>query len=362
MLYFISKIWEKFNFLSSIYMRAFIAFIIAFSMIIVLGKPFIAYLKKKKFGEGIRNEGPESHFSKKGTPTMGGILIVFTLIVTNIITGNLENPYTLLLMLVTLLFSAIGFLDDYKKFTVNKKGLSGKKKILGQCFIAIILWIFVLYAKPDTNNILNLSIINPIYPSSYLFIGTLGMLIFIGVILIGSSNAVNLTDGLDGLAIMPVVIASLIFSIIAYFTGNIIFSEHLNLNYGVGIGEITIFMVSICGAGLGFLWYNFYPAQIFMGDTGSLTLGGILGTVAILLKQELLLPIIGVVFVMEAMSVIIQVGSFKIRGKRVFKMAPIHHHFELRGQPETKVTMRFWIIAIIFGIIALGLIRLKGII
>ena len=191
--------------------------------------------------------------------------------------------------------------------------------------------------------------------------GIIGMLIFILIILMGTSNAVNITDGLDGLAIMPMIICSTILGAISYFTGNVNMSEHLKLFYIPGSGEMSVFLATICGSGLGFLWYNFYPAQIFMGDTGSLTLGGVLGVVAILLKQELILPIIGGVFVMEALSVILQVGSFKLRGKRIFKMAPIHHHFELSGLAETKVTMRFWITTLIFGMVALGIIRLRGI-
>lgn len=361
MLFILSEFLEEFSFLSSIYLRTFISFLLGFAIVLIFGKPFINFLKKKKYGETIRTDGPQTHFSKKGTPTMGGVLIIGAIILSNLIAGNLKNIYMILILFVTLMFSIIGFIDDYKKFTVNKKGLSGKKKLLGQGIIAIVVWLFVTYCqKPDIPG-LNYSIINPFMKNSYIFIGGAGMLIFIILVLMGSSNAVNITDGLDGLVIMPVIISSLIFAVVAYFTGHIVLSEHLNLYYINGVGELTVFLSSICGAGLGFLWYNFYPAQIFMGDTGSLTLGGVLGTVAILLRQELLLPIVGAVFVIETASVIIQVASFKGRGKRVFKMAPIHHHFELKGLPETKVTMRFWIISILCGIFALGLIRMRGI-
>lgn len=361
MLYFMSEMSEKFAFLSSIYLRAFLGFFFAFIIVIIAGKPFIKYLKRKKYGETIRTEGPQSHFSKKGTPTMGGVLIITAVLMANMLAGNLKNSYTLLMILVTVLFSGIGFIDDYKKFTVNKKGLSGKKKLLGQGIISLLVWIFISLA--DRGNIpqINYSVVNPFVNGSYFYLGAFGMLIFIGLVLMGSSNAVNITDGLDGLAIMPVVISALIFATLAYFTGHTVLSEHLNLYYINGVGELTVFLASICGAGLGFLWYNFYPAQIFMGDTGSLTLGGILGTVAILLRQELLLPIVGAVFVIETASVIIQVASFRGRGKRIFKMAPIHHHFELKGLPETKVTMRFWIVSIMCGILALGIIRMRGI-
>lgn len=361
MLYFLSEILERFGFLSSIYLRAFLGFFIAFIVVLIGGRPFIKYLKKKKYGETIRTDGPQSHFSKKGTPTMGGVLIIAAVLLANLIAGNLKNSYVLLMFVVTILFAGIGFIDDYKKFTVNKKGLSGKKKLLGQGLIALLVWGFITVFERGNVPEINYSIVNPFVNGSYYHIGAVGMLFFIIIVLMGSSNAVNITDGLDGLVIMPVIISSLIFATLAYFTGHTVLSEHLNLYYINGVGELTVFLSSICGAGLGFLWYNFYPAQIFMGDTGSLTLGGILGTVAILLRQELLLPIVGAVFVIETASVIIQVISFRGRGKRVFRMAPIHHHFELKGLPETKVTMRFWIVSIMCGILALGIIRMRGI-
>lgn len=361
MLYLLGNYIDKFSFLKSIYLRGFLGFLLAFFIVLAVGKPFINFLKIKKFGEKIREEGPASHMSKKGTPTMGGVMIILTVLVTNIFVVDLTNRVILLLLLTMLGFAGIGFIDDYKKFTVNKRGLSGKKKLLGQAMISLIVWKFITYFGLTGNTNLDLSLINPIISDSYIYIGSLGMLIFILLILMGTSNAVNITDGLDGLAIMPMIICSTILGIVAYFTGHIELSNHLKLLYNPLAGEITVFLAIICGAGLGFLWYNFYPAQIFMGDTGSLTLGGILGVVAIILKQELILPIIGGIFVLEAMSVIIQVFSFKMRGKRVFKMAPIHHHFELCGLAETKVTMRFWIITLIFGVLALGLIRMRGI-
>lgn len=361
MLYLIGKYFQHFEFLKSIYLRTFIAFTLSFLVVLIAGKPFINYLKYKKFGEKIRDDGPSTHMSKKGTPTMGGVLIVLSVIVTTILVADIGNKMIILLLLATLGFSGIGFIDDYKKFTVNKKGLSGKKKLLGQGAIAVIVWLFIMIFGLTGSSRADFSIINPIYSQNMLYLGGIGMLFFIIIILMGTSNAVNITDGLDGLAIMPMIICSAILGVVSYFSGHIELSKHLNLFYIDGSGEITVFLSAICGSGLGFLWYNFYPAQIFMGDTGSLTLGGVLGVVAILLKQELILPIIGGIFVLEALSVIIQVGSFKLRGKRVFKMAPIHHHFELCGLPETKVTMRFWITTLIFGIIALGIIRMRGI-
>ena len=361
MLYLIGKYFQELEFLKSIYLRTFIAFVLGFLIVLIAGKPFINYLKVKKFGEKIRTEGPATHMSKKGTPTMGGVLIVLTVLITTIVVADISNRLILLLLVSLLGFAAIGFVDDYKKFTVNKKGLSGKKKLLGQGAIALIVWAFVMFFGLTGDRHIDLSLILPINSNIMLYIGSIGMLIFTIIVLMGASNAVNITDGLDGLAIMPMIICSAILGVVSYFTGHIELCKHLNLFYIDGAGEITVFLSSICGAGLGFLWYNFYPAQIFMGDTGSLSLGGVLGVIAILLKQELILPIVGGIFVIEALSVIIQVGSFKLRGKRVFKMAPIHHHFELCGLPETKVTMRFWITTLIFGIVALGIIRMRGI-
>ncbi|MGL4946504.1 MAG: phospho-N-acetylmuramoyl-pentapeptide-transferase [Cetobacterium sp.] len=361
MLYLLAEYFPLLEAIKSIYLRSFLGFILAFLVVLLIGKPFIQFLKIKKFGESIREEGPVSHFSKKGTPTMGGILIILGTLLTSIFIGDLSNKFLILMFVITLLFSSIGFVDDYKKFTVNKKGLSGKKKLMGQCFIALLIWYFIREFGLTGNKILDLSVVNPILSNSHLYLGGTLMFVFIALVLMGTSNAVNITDGLDGLAIMPVIIGATILGIIAYFTGHIELSNHLHLYYIAGIGELSVFLSSLIGAGLGFLWYNFYPAQIFMGDTGSLTLGGILGVVAILLKQELLLPIIGGVFVLEALSVILQVASFKIRGKRIFRMAPIHHHFELAGLPETKVTMRFWIVALLLGMLALGIVRLKGI-
>lgn len=362
MLYLLANHIAVLEGLKSIYFRGFLAFILAYLIVLYSGKPFIKYLKRKKFGEEIRNDGPVSHFSKKGTPTMGGILIIFSTLLTTLLVGDIGNKFIVLMMIITILFSGIGFIDDYKKFTVNKKGLSGKKKLIGQFIIAILTWGFIKWCGLTGDAMLDWSIINPIVTNSSLYIGSIGMFILISLVLMGTSNAVNITDGLDGLAIMPVIISATVLGIITYFTGHVELSEHLKLHYTVGIGELTVFLSALIGAGFGFLWYNFYPAQIFMGDTGSLTLGGILGVVAILLKQELLLPIIGGVFVLEAVSVILQVGSFKLRGKRIFRMAPIHHHFELAGLPETKVTMRFWIVAIFLGVIALGIVRMRGII
>jgi len=360
MLYFLAEHFVKLEFLKSIYLRAFLGFVISFFIVLFVGKPFIKYLKVKKFGEEIRDDGPSSHFSKKGTPTMGGVLIIAAVLLTSLFINDLTNSLILLVLLSTIMFAAIGFIDDYRKFTVSKKGLAGKKKLLFQGVIGLIIWAYIYFIGLTGRPMVDLSLINPISAYPY-YIGAIGMFFLIQIVLMGTSNAVNITDGLDGLAIMPMIICSTILGVIAYFTGHTELSSHLHLFYTVGSGELSVFLSAVTGAGLGFLWYNCYPAQIFMGDTGSLTLGGILGVIAIILKQELMLPILGFIFVLEALSVILQVGSFKLRGKRIFKMAPIHHHFELMGIPESKVTMRFWIGTLIFGIIALGTIKMRGI-
>ncbi|MCI6153017.1 phospho-N-acetylmuramoyl-pentapeptide-transferase [Fusobacterium perfoetens] len=361
MLYILSELNNNLNFLKSIYLRISIGFVLSFLIVLILGKPFIKYLKKIKFGEEIRESGPASHYSKKGTPTMGGVLMIFGALLSSLIICDLKNKFVILLIITTLLFSAIGFIDDYKKFTVNKDGLAGRKKLLLQTIIAVIVWIFIKEFGITGNKIIDFSIINPLWSGSHIYIGSFLMLIFTILVINGTSNAVNITDGLDGLATMPVIISCSILTTIAYFSSHFELSSHLRLFYIVGAGEIAVFLSTIIGAGLAFLWYNCYPAQIFMGDTGSLTLGGIIGVIGIILKQELLIPIIGGVFVMEAVSVMLQVGSYKLRKKRIFRMAPIHHHFELMGIPESKVTFRLWIMALICGGIALSIVRLRGI-
>ncbi len=357
MLYYFAEKYENLVYLKSIYLRGFLGFAISLMIVMILGKPFISYLRRKKIGDEAKDVGPETHFTKTGTPTMGGVLIVFSATITNLIVGNLINKFNLMLLLCMLLFSSIGFLDDYKKLTICKKGLSGRKKMIGQALIAILTWVFIIKFQISSTE-LDFGIMNP-FSKQYLYIGVIPFLGWILLVLIGSSNAVNITDGLDGLVIMPVIIAASILGLIAYFTGHTELSKHFDLYYIAGTGEITVFLTGLIGAGLGFLWFNFYPAEIFMGDTGSLMLGGLLGVVAIFLKQELLFLLIGFVFVVEAISVILQVGSYKMRKKRIFRMAPIHHHFELQGLPETKVTIRFWIIGLLCGIGSLIILKLR---
>mgnify|MGYP000714999167 CR=1 FL=1 len=350
--------WGVLRIFKSIMLRASVAFMIAFLFMLIFGKPFIAWLKKKKYGDTAREEGPKSHFDKSGTPTMGGILIIGAILFATAIAGNFTNKFIVFLFIITILFTTIGFYDDYLKLTRHKNGLSGKKKILGQMIITALTFWFV-YKYGLVNKTIDFSIVNPIIKNSYIYITPILFFVFIAFVIIGSSNAVNLTDGLDGLVSGPIMIVSVTFLMISYFAGHKELASYLNIYYIYGAGEIAVYLSAVIGAIIGFLWFNFYPAQVFMGDTGSLTLGGILGMVVIFVKQEFLLPIAGLVFIVEALSVIIQVLHFKRTRKRIFKMAPIHHHFEMDGLPETKVTIRFWIITIIMSIITFMILKIR---
>lgn len=362
MLYLISnKFISTYGFLrifESILVRGIIAFFISLIFVIVFGKYFINYLKKIKVGDKIRKEGPSTHFSKEGTPTMGGVMIILAIVVAMIFSGNFTNKFTIFLVFMTILFTSIGFTDDYFKLTKSKKGLSVKVRLLLESFMAFLTFLFI-YKYGLVNNIIDYSIINPLIKNSYLYIGVILFLIFVILVVVSTSNAVNLTDGLDGLVSGPILIVSILFLVVAYLEGHKDFARYLNIYYVKGASEIAVYLSSVIGSMLGFLWYNFYPAQIFMGDTGSLTLGGILGIIAIFLKQELLLPIAGFVFIVEVLSDIIQIYYFRKYKKRVFKMAPIHHHFELSGIAETKVTIRFWIVTIITCVIAFIILKLR---
>ena len=350
--------WGMLRIFKSITMRASIAFVLAFLFMIIFGKPFIAWLKKKKYGDTAREEGPQSHWSKSGTPTMGGLLIIGAILFATLIAGNFTNKFIVFLFIITILFTTIGFYDDYLKLTKHKKGLSGRKKIIGQLIITALTFTFI-YKFGIINKEIDFSIVNPIIKNSFLYISPVLFFIFMTFVIIGSSNAVNLTDGLDGLVSGPIIVVSVTLLIITYLTGHYEYAKYLNLYHVRDAAEITVYLASVIGALTGFLWFNFYPAQVFMGDTGSLTLGGILGIIVIFLKQELLLPIAGFVFIVEAFSVMIQVWHFKTFGKRVFKMAPIHHHFEMLGIPETKVTIRFWIITVMTCLLTFVILKVR---
>ncbi|MCX7120764.1 MAG: phospho-N-acetylmuramoyl-pentapeptide-transferase [Gammaproteobacteria bacterium] len=317
---------------------------------------FIRRLQKLQYGQVVRTDGPQSHLKKTGTPTMGGSLILMALGTSVLLWADLSNQYIWIALLVTLGFGAIGFVDDYRKITQkNTKGLSARKKIVYQSLITFIA-ISILYFTANSDSTTQLVI--PFCKDVMIHLG-LFYFIFSYFVIIGASNAVNLTDGLDGLATMPAILVIMGLGVFAYVSGNFHFADYLSLPYLPGVGELMVFCGALAGAGLGFLWYNSYPAQLFMGDVGSLSIGGALGIVAVMVRQEIILFVMGGIFVAETVSVILQVASFKLRGKRIFKMAPLHHHFELLGWPEPKVIVRFWIITVILVLLGLATLKLR---
>lgn len=324
----------------------------------VMGEPVIKWLKSKQGqGQPIRTDGPESHLvTKQGTPTMGGVLILSALTFSTLLWSNLKNPYVWIVLGITLGYGIIGGYDDYLKLTKrSSKGLSGKMKLFWQTSLALFATYFVVSLSTDQHA---MSLAFPFFKDVWLNLGFF-YFPFACCVIVGASNAVNLTDGLDGLAIVPVMIAAFCFALISYLVGNLIFSNYLQIHHVMDVGELAIFCGALIGAGLGFLWYNAPPAKVFMGDTGSLAVGGALGTISIITKHELVLAIVGGLFVLEAVSVILQVGYFKRTGKRIFLMAPIHHHFEKKGWAESTVVIRFWIIATILALIGLSTLKLR---
>ena len=352
---YLSSINNDFLVFEYITLRAILSVITALFISLLLSPYIIKKFSINNVSEVIRDDGPSSHLNKTGTPTMGGLLILSSLIITTLLWADLENKYILYLLFITISFGVIGFIDDYKKLTKSKKGMSAKSKIISQIFVAGILSVVMF------NNIDSLAEQQFIIPIFKHIIVDLGIF-FIPLtmlVIISTSNAVNLTDGLDGLAIMPIVLVSGALGIFAYLSGNMNFSEYLLIPYIKNSGEITIFIGAIIGSGLGFLWFNTYPAQVFMGDVGALSLGAAIGLMAIIVRQEVVLVIMGGIFVLEALSVIIQVLSFRYRGKRVFLMAPFHHHFEKKGWAEPKIVVRFWIISFILILIGLATLKLR---
>ena len=331
-------------------MAALVALLISF----LLGPRLIRALTQKHNGQHIRDDGPASHAVKAGTPTMGGALILLALTFSTLLLGDIGNRYVLLALLATVGAGLVGFVDDYLKLTRrNSKGLPPRAKLLGQFTMAFVVAL-ALYYMPKFSTEISLPFIKNFRPD-------LGVLYvpFAMFVIVGASNAVNLTDGLDGLAIGPVMVAAGTYAVIAYITGHMKLAEYLQIPYVAGVGELSVFCAAVVAAGLGFLWYNAYPAQMFMGDVGSLALGAALGAVAVMTKNEILLIIVGGVFVVEALSVIFQVASYKLRRKRVFLMAPIHHHYELKGWKEPQIIVRFWIIAFICAVIGLSTLKLR---
>jgi phospho-N-acetylmuramoyl-pentapeptide-transferase len=345
------KILNIFKYLT---FRSIYAMITALVVCFVLGPWIIRKLEGLQARQVIRTDGPESHLQKQGTPTMGGVMILAAIILPTLLWADLSNLYVWTTLFIIVGYGLIGFVDDYKKVVEkNPKGLSARQKMFWQVLLAGCVAVF-LYLNPAFHEMLYVPFFKNFHPD-------LGLLFipFVVVVIVGASNAVNLTDGLDGLAIGPVAINAATYLLFAYVAGHATLSAYLQIPRVVGAGELAVICGAMVGAGLGFLWYNSYPAEVFMGDVGSLSLGGTLGTIAVLTKQEILLVIVGGIFVIEALSVIFQVGSYKYRGKRIFRMAPIHHHFELKGVAEPKIIVRFWIITIILALVAISTLKMR---
>ena len=357
---YLAQFESGFNVFSYLTMRAILCALTALILSFVIGPRMIAKLSVNQVGQPVRADGPESHLPKAGTPTMGGALILTAIAVSTVLWADLENMFVWIVLFVTLAFGVIGYVDDYKKLVLqDPAGISAKQKIFWQSAAAIIAAI-ALYYCAVANGTLDTAtaLLIPYFKDLTIQLGMFQIVISYFFI-VGFSNAVNLTDGLDGLAIMPTVLVGGALGVFAYVTGNVNFSEYLGIPYVAGTGEILVFCAALAGAGLGFLWFNTYPAQVFMGDIGALSLGAALGAVAVVVRQELVLVIMGGVFVVETLSVIIQVTSFKLTGKRVFRMAPLHHHFELKGWAEPKVIVRFWIITVILVLIGLASLKIR---
>ena len=337
-------------------LRAILGTITALVLSLVIGPYMIRKLSSYNIGQQVRDDGPQSHLSKAGTPTMGGALILISIAISTLLWSDLASDKVWVVLGVTLSFGLIGGVDDYKKLVYgNSKGLSAKAKYFWQTFFGFLAAYFI-FANAETP--IETTLIIPFMKDVLIPLGGF-FIVFAYLVIVGSSNAVNLTDGLDGLAIMPTVMVGGALGVFAYLTGHLNFSGYLGIPYVAGVGELTIFCGTLVGAGLGFLWFNTYPAQVFMGDVGALALGAALGVVAIYVRQELVLVIMGGIFVMETVSVILQVASFKLTGKRIFRMAPIHHHFELKGWPEPRVIVRFWIITVVLVLIGLASLKVR---
>ena len=357
---FLLEFVEVFSFLNVfkyITFRTGLAVFTSLILVLIIGGPFIKMVSEKKFVNPIRNDGPDDHIIKKiGTPTMGGLVILIGIIFSVLMWSDITNIYIIFCLFILVSFGLLGALDDYKKIkNNNSSGISFKFKLSSQIVLSVIGISFLTYYL-EYQELTNLYF--PFFKDLFINLGWF-FIPFCIFVIVGASNAVNLTDGLDGLATVPVILVAACFAFISYVAGNIIFSEYLKITYIEGTGEIAIFCGAIIGSCLGFLWFNAPPAKIFMGDTGSLSLGGSLGAIGIITKHEIVLAITGGLFVLEALSVIVQVISFKLTGKRVFKMAPIHHHFEKKGWPESTVVIRFWIISIILALIGLATLKLR---
>jgi phospho-N-acetylmuramoyl-pentapeptide-transferase len=368
----LQRYFTPFNVFRYITVRTVYASLTAMFLALVFGPWLIRKLSELQIGQYIREEGPQEHRKKAGTPTMGGVLIVLSTAVPTLLWADLTNPFVLLSLFALLAFAAIGFVDDYAKVSKQRNlGLTGKRKFSLQIFVSLIvgtgLLVLTTHSAYSTQLVMPFFkrfhpdlVIHSLLESAHFWpLAFLPFLLFVAVVITGASNAVNLTDGLDGLAIGCTVIAAGALTVLTYVSSNSRWATYLDIQYIPRVGELTVFCGALVGASLGFLWYNAHPAEVFMGDVGSLSLGGTLGVIAVIIKQEILLFFVGGIFVIEALSVILQVGSFKLRGKRIFRMAPIHHHFELLGWSESKVIVRFWIAALVFALFALTTLKLR---
>jgi phospho-N-acetylmuramoyl-pentapeptide-transferase len=352
----LTQYYSGFNVFSYLTLRAILAALTALLISFLIGPVMIRKLAEHQVGQRVRSDGPQTHLTKAGTPTMGGVLILVAVSVATLLWADLSNRFVWITLAVTIAFGLIGFWDDYLKLVVgNSRGLIARYKYFWQSVVGLGAAV-ALYASAKTP--IETTLIVPFFKDVLIPLGPFFIVLSYFVI-VGSSNAVNLTDGLDGLAIMPAVLVAGALGVFAYASGNVVFANYLAIPYVAGSGEVLVFCTAIFGAGLGFLWFNTYPAQVFMGDIGALALGAALGVVAVIVRQEIVLFIMGGVFVMETVSVILQVGSFKLRGKRIFRMAPIHHHFELKGWAEPKVIVRFWIITVILVLVGLATLKLR---
>ena len=353
---YLSKYDAGFGVFQYITLRGILGILTALIISFIVGPKMIAKLSHYQIGQPVRDDGPETHFSKAGTPTMGGALILVAVAISVLLWSDLSNRYVWVVLLTTLAVGLIGWIDDYKKLVMKSSdGLAARYKYLGQSLVAIAAAVFLYMTHQSP---IETTLIVPFVKGVHIQMGWF-FIIFTYFVIVGTSNAVNFTDGLDGLAIMPTVVVCAALGIFAYVTGHIKFSEYLGIPFVSGVGEVVVFCGAIVGAGLGFLWFNAYPAQVFMGDVGALALGAAIGIIAVVVRQELVLVIMGGVFVMEVVSVIIQVASFKLTGKRVFRMAPLHHHYELKGWPEPRVIVRFWIITILLTLIGLSSLKIR---
>ncbi|NQD37011.1 phospho-N-acetylmuramoyl-pentapeptide-transferase [Permianibacter sp. IMCC34836] len=353
---YLEQYYHGFNVFGYLTFRTILGVLTSLAISLIVGPKMIAWLRHYQVGQTVRKDGPQTHLSKSGTPTMGGTLILVAIALSTLLWANLNNRFVWVVLLVTLGFGAVGFADDYIKLVrKDPKGLIARWKYLWQSVVGVAA---AIYLYLHAGSAAETTLIIPFFKGVLLPLG-LGYVLLTYFVIVGTSNAVNLTDGLDGLAIVPTVMVAGALAVFAYVTGNTVFAEYLQIPYVHGVGEVAVFCGAIVGAGLGFLWFNTYPAMVFMGDVGALALGAALGTVAVLVRQELVLFVMGGVFVMETVSVIVQVASFKLTGRRVFRMAPIHHHFELKGWPEPRVIVRFWIITVILVLAGLATLKLR---